>query len=171
MKNETEQLMPKIKKNNFPTTSQTNLYSEARRRYSELLLVKKAKESVLEKAPLGRIRINRTAYGVQYYLRNDKSDKSGKYIHKSEKSKIKQYLQKAYDEKVLKLVTTELQSLKALLNKSESVVNKIRKIYSSFPAEVKEMIIPIDISDEDYSQRWLSEPYEGKQINLKSAFL
>ncbi len=144
--------------------SYTNLYSEARQRYSELLSIKNSKEAALEKAPPGKIHVSKSSHGVQYYLRNESTDKSGKYIHKSEKSLIKKYLQKSYDEKILRLVTVESESLKKLLFKTENVITAVQNVYSDSPAEVKELIIPIDVSDEDYAQKWLNIPYEGKVI-------
>ena len=144
--------------------SYTNLYSEVRKRYSELLSIKNSKEAALEKAPPGKIHVSKTSHGVQYYLRNESTDKSGKYIHKSEKSLIKKYLQKSYDEKILRLVTVESESLKKLLFKTENVITAVQNVYSDSPSEVKELIIPIDVSDEDYAQKWLNIPYEGKVI-------
>ena len=146
------------------TTSYTNLYFEAKRRYNELLLIKKSKEAALEKVPPGKIRVSRTMHGVQYYLRKDTSDKSGRYVRKNETTLIKQHLQKAYDEKVLKIITTELQGLQILLKKAENAVNQVRKAYSAFPDEVKKLITPVDVSDEDYIREWMEETYEGKPI-------
>lgn len=154
-----------MKKQRKPlTTSYTNLYFEAKRRYNELLLIKKSKEAALEKVPPGKIRVSRTKHGVQYYLRKDTSDKSGRYVRKNETTLIKQHLQKAYDEKVLKIFTAELQGLRVLLQKAENAVNKVRKAYSAYPAEVKKLITPVDVSDEDYIREWMEETYEGKPI-------
>ena len=152
-------------------TSRTDLYYEAKRRYDILLQIKNSKELALEKTPPGKIHVSKTPHGVQYYLRQDGADKTGKYIPKSEVSAIKQYLQKAYDEKILKLVSQEVQALKKLLDKSENSVNKIRHAYSDFPQEVKKYVIPIDVSDEDYVRNWLSIPYEGKAIPEYLPFL
>ena len=146
------------------TTSYTSLYSEAKRRFNELLLIKKSKEATLEKVPPGKIHVSRTLHGVQYYLRKDASDRTGSYIRKTETAVIKQYLQKAYDEKILKIITAELQGLQILLKKAENAVNQVRKAYSAFPDEVKKLIRPIDVSDEDYVRGWMEEAYVGKAI-------
>ena len=154
-----------MKKQRKPlTTSYTSLYSEAKRRFNELLLIKKSKEATLEKVPPGKIHVSRTLHGVQYYLRKDASDRTGSYIRKTETAVIKQYLQKAYDEKILKIITAELQGLQILLKKAENAVNQVRKAYSAFPDEVKKLIRPIDISDEDYVRGWMEETYVGKAI-------
>ncbi len=62
-------------------------------------------------------------------------------------------------------VTKETESLKKLLTKSENSVIKIQKAYSECPTEVKELIIPIDVSDEDYAQNWMNTSFEGKAIS------
>ena len=145
-------------------TDCADLYCKAKRRYDELLQIKNSKEMTLEKMPPGKIHVSKTPHGVQYYMRQDSTDKTGKYIPKSETSTIRQYLQKAYDEKILRLVSQEIQSLKRLLGNSENPVNKIRRAYSDFPQEVKNYITPIDVSDEDFIRSWLSIPYKGKAI-------
>lgn len=154
-----------MKKQRRPLTiSYTNLYSEAKRRYNELLPIKKSKEAALEKVPSGKIHVSRTLRGVQYYLRNNASDKTGTYIRKTETAVIKQYLQKAYDEKTLKIITAEIRGLQFLLKKAGNAVNKVQKAYSAYPDEVKKLITPVDVSDEDYIRGWIEEPYEGKTI-------
>lgn len=126
--------------------------------------IKLEKEKALEKAPPEKIHIIRTNKRVQYYLRKDASDKSGKYIHKSETEVIRKYVQKAYDEKVLKHVKSELKNLDSFLKKSDQFILKLKQFYSENPDEIKEHIIPVDISDEDFVKYWQNSPYEGKDI-------
>lgn len=142
----------------------TVIYQEAKRRYDELMEIKLEKEKALEKAPSEKIHIIKTSKRVQYYLRKDAADKSGKYIPKAETEVIRRYIQKSYDEKVLKQVNIELNSLKAYLKNSNQSVDSIRQFYSDNPDEIKEYIIPVDISDEDYVKNWQRIPYEGKDI-------
>ncbi len=54
----------------------TNLYEEARRRYDELSKTKKELEQALAGAPEGRIHVVKNSKKVQFYLRDDKTDKS-----------------------------------------------------------------------------------------------
>ncbi len=143
----------------------TTVYKDAKKRLAELNQVKREKEKVLEKAPSGKIHILHSDKRVQYYLRRNKTDKSGQYISKSEVEKIKKYVQKAYDEKVLKQVDKEIRNLDKLLRKSEQWINDLRRIYSDYPEEVKAMLNPIDCSDEDYRNYWVTEVYKGKKID------
>ena len=152
-----------IRLNKFIRT--TNLYEEASRRYQELTKIKESREHSLAKAPEGKIHIV-SAKGrcVQFYLRENKGEKSGRYIPKSEIETIKTFAQKMYDERLLKIVGDELQALQILNKKSESYVNKIRQLYSGAPDEVKSVITPVDISDEDYAKMWMAIPFERKEI-------
>lgn len=142
----------------------TNLYEEARIRLEELRKITDDKENALRKAPPGKIHIVKTQKRIQYYLRKDKSDKSGTYLPKSETGKIKVYLQKSYDEKIFRTITKEIENLEKFLNISSDSVNQIRDIYSICPEQIKSQIDPVDISDEDYRMQWLQIPYEPKNI-------
>ncbi len=142
----------------------TDIHEEARRRYEELKKIKAEKEAALSKMPEGSIHVVRNRMEVQYYLRTEPTDKSGKYIPKRETSKIRYYLQKSYDEKVLKLLNIEIHSLEKYLIKSDGNAEIIRSLYSKNPNEVKNFIKPVDISDEDFSRQWAEIPYMAKEI-------
>ncbi|MBP5489225.1 MAG: hypothetical protein J6Y10_01325 [Lachnospiraceae bacterium] len=148
----------------------TNLYKEANRRYHELMKLKEDREQSLSKAPSGKIHIVKLGKKVQYYLRNQSSEKGGTYISKKETEKIKTYVQKAYDEKILKEINKELQTLRHLAKKPEGSTNRIRQTYSNNPAEIKAIINPIDVSDEDYIANWIDTPYEGKELSDQLPF-
>lgn len=148
--------------------SPTNLYDEARKRLSELKRVEEEKRQALLRSPEGKIHIVSTASkGIQYYLRTETNDKSGKYIKKGDKQKIIRYLQKAYDEKVYRMIQTEIKSIEALLKHSEDYNIKIRKVYSDSPEEVKELIYPIDCMDTDYARKWKELDYKANPIPIQ----
>ena len=69
----------------------------------------------LSKAPKGKIRIVNSGQRIQFYLRENSFDKNGKYVSKKEKALIKNYVQKSYDEKVLKILNEELSILSVFL--------------------------------------------------------
>ncbi len=140
-------------------------FDEARRRYAELSKIKAEREQAVANAPEGRIHIVRSGKKVQFYLRADKSDKSGRYIHKNDKKTIKKYLQKSYDEEIIKAIGQELQGLERLFKKSDSSVDNIRQIYSGKQIEIKSAISPVDVSDEDFVKKWIDKSYVGKEIS------
>ncbi len=142
----------------------TFLYEEAARRYNELMSFLGEKEKSLAEPPKGRIHILKSGKKVQFYVRKDRSEKSGKYISKKEKSLIKKYVQYAYDEKTMKLLISEADALLSLINHYKTNSEKIRQAYSDNPDEVKDYIDPIDVSDEEYLEEWIKKPFTAKEV-------
>lgn len=142
----------------------TNLYVEAERRLMELRKIQSEKEQAIKRMPPGKIHVTKSKKRVQYYLRMDASDKSGTYLSQTEKKTIEKYVQKSYDEKILKAVSKEIVNLEVFLSKSKEPVNQIQQIYSSNPEQVKQYINPIDCSNEDFIEQWVNIPYERKRI-------
>ena len=121
-------------------------------------------ENSLAKAPEGKIHIVKSPGRIQYYLRKRPDDKSGQYMPKSDIARIRRYLQKSYDEKVLKLLKQEASKLEKYLKYSYQYSKQIPRVYSDNYSEVKALIEPIDISDEDYADMWREKTYEIKKI-------
>ena len=111
--------------------------------------------------PEGKIHIVRSKSRTQYYLRTDPKDRSGVYLAKKDEKKIRTFLQKKYDENIVKQVNLEIKNLENILKKFNS---DIQNIYSEYPHEIKKYIVPIDVSDKDYIREWLSMPYDRKTI-------
>lgn len=106
--------------------------------------------------------MSRSNNGVQYYLRTSPKEKSGKYISKSEEKLIKLHLSKRYNKQIINLVEQEIYELRRLIKKSSNIFNQIKDIYSESPQEIKSYLTPIDISDEDYINEWMSIPFQEK---------
>ena len=146
------------------TMKHSMLYDEAQRRMQELGRIKKIKEAAVLNAPPGKLHMTNYENHTKFYLRKEKTDTTGEYISKSDDSKLKPYLQKYYDEKILKIVNQEIFILEAFLKKSNDFIKQIQQTYSNLPDETKKYIHPLDMSDEDYKNYWLSIPYERKPI-------
>lgn len=143
----------------------TMLYTKALERLSDLKLHRDRLKKRSLKFPQGKIHIIKNHGSNQFYLRTDPKDKSGKYISKSDKQKLKPFLQKRYDEEVSKLVDTEINAIEDFLQKTDSVSKRLQMVYSNETDDIKQFLSPIDISDEDFISQWLSIPYEKKEIN------
>ncbi len=169
----------------------SNLYGEAARRLEELEKLKAVKERAMQKAPAGKIHCVRHGKQVQYYLRQNASDIGGTYLRKSEQIKVPRYLQKSYDEKVLRCLNREICGLKRLLHtlcgvdsysgggdtnfgKTETSIQnpvvKLREIWESFPESSRAQIAADDVTDEAYISEWLNIPYEGKNVDQNLPF-
>ncbi|MCR5595363.1 MAG: hypothetical protein K6G12_05920 [Lachnospiraceae bacterium] len=159
-----------MKRNKQKMLIPTDVYDEAKRRLYELEGIKKEKYQALTEYPDGMIHIVNYRERAKFYLRTDKSDKSGIYIRKSDSRKIRTYVQKSYDEKVIRLIEKEISNLKDFLKKSEQIADRIRQVYSDNSVEVKDYIEPVDCSDEDYIKQWMACKYEGKAIDESAPY-
>ncbi len=148
----------------------TTLYEEAARRRTELIKYCDELSKRLEKYPPGKIHTIKANGGVQYYLREGGKEKSGKYISKHNQKVIKLFLQKKYDEKMYRILCMEKTRLDALLQNTKDVAKMTRTIYSNEHPDIKKQIMPIDISDEEYAEEWMSLAYKGKEIDERAPF-
>ncbi len=119
------------------TMKQSILYDEACRRMQELEKIKQVKEAAVLNAPPGKIHIANSGNRAKFYLRKEKTDTTGEYISKSDASKLKPYLQKYYDEKILKIINQEISILETLLKKSHDFGKQIQQTYSNLPNDAK----------------------------------
>lgn len=143
---------------------QTNVYEEARKRLHDLEIVRRQKGKALQSAPAGKIHVLNSGGRVQFYLRSSPAEVGGRYLSlRKEKAVIQLYLQKQYDEKVLKQINLEIRKLEAFLT-AEEAASRIPQLYSDNPIQIKQFLKPVDCSFEDYAANWLSIPYTGKII-------
>ncbi len=157
-----------IKRKNY-VMKKTFLKSEAEERLKNLLNVKRILDSNLSQYPAGKIRIAVNGNRVQYYLRETSAQNTGTYISKREKRTIATYLQKSYDEKVLRFVEMEIKELERFLRRYGNPSEEIQMVHSHFPQEARLLLKPIDISDEEYASQWQNAPFEPKEIFNMSA--
>ena len=76
-------------KSNIFKLNSTNLYEEACKRYRDITECKVRLEKELRNAPSGIVHVVKSGKRIQFYFREDKSDKFGKYIRKSEENIIR----------------------------------------------------------------------------------
>lgn len=143
----------------------TSLYDEARRRKRELEGVYSTVRQRFSKYPAGKLHVVNNWGNMEYYLRNDSTDKSGHYISKKQERKIRLYLQKKYDEDILKALSNEIAALERFLKRADKGDIRIKEIYTNAPEEIRKHICPIDMSDADFQEKWMSIPFEGKKIS------
>ncbi len=142
----------------------SNVIEEARTEISSLQSIREYLSSALEAAPSGKIHISRSGKRLSYYLRKTPHDEGGEYISKKETQKIKIYLQKSYDEKALKTVDELLSILNTLVSSYPAKLDKLNKIYESYPDKSKPLLKPVALSDETYTKLWSEYSYTGKSI-------
>ncbi len=122
-------------------------------------------EKNLKEYPPGKIRISKRSKFYQYYLREKSTEKNGRYIPKNEKQLIRKYLQKSYDEKTFLLISKEISNIKTFLQQSLTYGDQIKELYSKQPKEIKERLVPIDMSEQDIVESWLESSFTPKDIS------
>ncbi len=142
----------------------TPIKADAEKRYHELSMLKNSLESWLADCPAGKIHVTKSRNRIQYYLRKDPKDKTGVYLSKDKQKEIHRYMQKAYYEKVSRLIKAELHALERFLDSYQDLPTQIRNVYSDMPDPMKHYVRPIDTSDQDYMESWSNIPFVPKEM-------
>lgn len=133
---------------------------EARRQY--LLQLTEEKESALEKAPQGFLRICKGRNKVQYYQRTNPKDFNGVYICEKDKALAKNLAQKDYDKKVTDSAKKELKAIESCL--SNYPETQAEQVYEKLHEERQKLIEPIMQTDAEYVKEWENVKYKGKDF-------
>lgn len=121
---------------------------------------KKVKQQ-LKNVPEGTLRISKSNNHIQYYhCKEGYVQKSGKYLHRSEEELARKLAQKAYHEKVLRLVKRRLHQIKHLTEEYQD--NEIEMLYEKEHIARQKLILPVELTWEQQLKQWISEEYEGK---------
>ena len=121
---------------------------------------KKVKQQ-LKNVPEGTLRISKSNNHIQYYhCKEGYVQKSGKYLHRSEEELARKLAQKAYHEKVLRLVKRRIHQIKYLTEEYQD--NEIEMLYEKENIARRRLILPIELTWEQQLKQWISEEYEGK---------
>ena len=115
-------------------------------------------ERILRKAPAGTLIAAEYNNHSRYYIREDKKDKHGRYISKSNTKLISELAQKAYAKKLLKVATDRKKQIIKLITMENS--DSIKDVYYKFSKSKQDFIIPFVITDEDFAKKWLDVKYD-----------
>lgn len=138
------------------------LVGSIRKRKAELERVLHERETALQDAPAGTLRIAVKVEIHQYYHRVYSSDNLGVYLKRAQDSLASALAQKDYDCRLINELKAEIKALDRLLD--EYRPDKIDSIYSSLHEYRKPLIRPARLPDDDYVRRWISVEYEKKEF-------
>ena len=110
--------------------------------------LRKHLNSQIIKSPKGNLLVRKSkGRYMQCYV-------NGKYVPKKNIVNVKALAQREYDEKLLKEIDSRIDKVNALVEYySEDLISHI---YNSFSESKQSLISPIEMSDEDYINHWLS---------------
>jgi len=116
----------------------------------------------LRKAPEGTIYINKHNNGVQFYHRKDQEKKPGVYLPAKEKEIAHALIQKKYDQHVASAAGKQVAALDRFIQKYDP--DCLKRIYETASDFRKEIIIPEELPDRIYAEKWQNMPFEPKEI-------
>lgn len=115
----------------------------------------------LNDAPEGSLRLSKTQNYLQFYHCTNEN-KKGRYIAKENELLARQLAQKAYDEKILRLVEKRLSQIKRLTKDYED--DEIEKIYVKEHSERQKLIHSVEPTWEQMLDEWKKKLYKGKEF-------
>ena len=99
-----------------------------------------------------------------YYLREKSTDHTGKYISVRDEHTLGIFLQKSYDEKVLKLIRQEIAVLEVMVIRGAGLPASIQNLICTFPQKERRLINAVDLPDDELIECWLRIPYKKKEV-------
>lgn len=131
-------------------------------RYDIVLNTIKAIEQKINCFPEGRITIKHHNSASNYYLQNENGQK---YLNKSDKL-IGELIQKEYLQNVLDALKREASFLETALN--HYPILTAEEVFATLPYDRQVYAKPITLSDEQFVERWLSQPYKRKPVSSEA---
>ena len=108
--------------------------------------------------PEGSLRITSHCHSHQYFHREKSRDTCGIYIPKKDRSLAVALAQKDYDIKLLAVLERQSRAIDRFLKNFDP--GALQKVYENLIEPRKQLVEPVFLSDEQYIEKWLSEPYE-----------
>ena len=120
----------------------------------------------IKKLPDGLLKVD-TKFGSKgvifdYHMRK-KGEKTGVYLKRNQDKLVKELAQKEYLSKMLRTLEHEIHVLKRFL--SEFDAEALKKVYAEMKAGKKELVVPYQYPDDEYSYFWQAKNYEGGKFS------
>ena len=110
--------------------------------------------------PEGTLRVSKCRGNTQYYYRQDKGDRQGRYIRKEDKDLARRLAQKAYDESLIMNIEQEREAISMFLEVLPK--ESAEEMYNTLSPERQVLVSPIRESDEKFRKRWAESEYQRK---------
>jgi len=147
-----------------------SIYVQLEKRQQLLMKLLKEKESSCDNTSEGSIHVianGKNRQNVQYYIRENKSDKSGVYLKKGNDGLIKAMIQNEYNKKLVKAIKKEIKCIDRLM--TCFLEPPLTMVYQSFPDMKKSWINPVFSDDESFVEQWRNKTYEKMGFKAGSA--
>ena len=121
-----------------------------------------AERSLSKNKQEGYLQVSRSNGAYQYYVRDKEKKGKGSYLPKSQRKIAEEIAQRDYDRQVLKCADQWQRWVKRTIQTMPQI--QPADIYDKSQGR-KPLIIPYEISDDDYIARWEVVPYQGKSFS------
>ncbi len=108
----------------------------------------------LSRAPGGELRVSYDKGVARFYRKKDPSGGPDVYLGKKQIALREALAQKTYDLKVQKALEEELKVMDRVLKKP---LPTLVDVYASMPADIRQLVEPLVLPDEEYANRWLEK--------------
>lgn len=141
--------------------SPNQLAPQIEKRLTDLQTILASKKKSYEKATQGRIRISQNGGHPEYYLVTERGSLRGKYLPHSQKTLVRQLIQKDYDARLIKLLQNEITALQIYLKQTDQG-RAIPELYDSLCPARRALITPAILTNEQYAARWQEVSWTGR---------
>ena len=141
-----------------------NLYNELTRNLKELNELSTKLQRSIKSSENGAMYLKNVNGENRFYCYKENENHSFEYLGKNQKEKISNLAQKGYETKLLKIVQKQekaAQKCLSILSKAGSQED-FESVYEKLPSELKNIVKPINSTDDAYATKWLSYKYTKK---------
>ncbi len=124
-------------------------------------IVKDAKKRLCG-APQGHLRIVKKREGIEFYYKEDKGQRNGRYMRKHEHEMARAIAQRDYDTQLVRRGEARINAIDTFLKKYNKT--SLHDIYRKTNPNRRRMIQDMIISDEEYINQWQKVLYKGKDF-------
>lgn len=125
-------------------------------------------QNKLSNMPSGSLRIQRQGKYVSYHHVPEKEQSNGILLKNEDGNLIRELAQKSYLKKVSNSVQKELRHIRNFLDKYPE--ETFDKIYDQLSSDRRELVKPVTLSDEQFTEQWLNKPYDHKGFSEGEPF-
>lgn len=120
-------------------------------------------EKRLKHVPQGNLRVATKKNRVEYYYKDKRDkEKNGKYVSRADIELVRRIAQRDYDLQLLKNARERKFVIEKFLQRY--CKTDLKSLFIKMNPSRKALIVPVEISDEEYVKRWQEVRYEGKEI-------
>lgn len=144
------------------------LLSQLQNRLAAINAIIFAKTNNLQKSPEGKLRVDKRGGSLRYYHVTEPGKPNGKYMpvafgERKIRTLARRLSQKCYDLAVVEELQREADEISRFVTCYNP--QRLSQIFDEMNEGVRRFAVPLQMSDEQYVERWLAVPYVGRAFS------